>query len=409
MKKINVFILIAASTLLFTGCRKNSSPVHDGKLPEGGEKADLATSEGQEVLQTRLEAVTKVYDELKLESVSITSETSGVEVSARANVESDLYGKINVEEGLKGFGTKAEMKVAKDGNNVKASSSFKTTGGNLLIKGSLPGKEQGKTVDLDASLSLAGIGAKAYLSGNKTYVDMSNSGNETFVKNVETFANKLLGQADETMYAQLIGRIDDIDEVYDLEKKQFNLVDAYNKAFPNKKIAIPSGNYEWPTISSKNLEELEEKAEISLDNIGEAIQMLNEMKIDLEIVTYKDDSFGVSMALGKDALKALITNFTNNSDNDMFNTLVNMVSGFTVNASAYFNKDNLLQSVGFSFDCEAKIDQQILKYYSAETSLFKTCDVSYSVKGQETINFKYNDAKVDLPDFSDYKEVELEK
>ena len=133
------------------------------------------------------------------------------------------------------------------------------------------------------------------------------------------------------------------------------------------------------------------------------------MRIDLEIVTYKDDSFGVSMALGKDALKALITNFTNNSDNDMYNTLVNMVSGFTVNASAYFNKDNLLQSVGFSFDCEAKIDQQILKYYSAEASLFKTCDVSYVVKGQETINFKYNDAKVDLPDFSDYKEVELEK
>lgn len=412
MKKIKIFILIATSTLLFTGCRKNASPVKDGKLPAGGEKADLATSEGQEVMKTRLDAAAKVYDDLNLESVSITSETSGIEVSVNAKVESKLYGNITLEEGIKGFGVKEEMKAAKDGKNVKASASVKTTGGSLSIKGFLPGKEQGKTANIDASLSLSGINANAYLSGNKTYVDVSNAGNETFVKNVETFTNKLLGQANESMYGEyisMLGKFNYVDEVYDTSKKQFNFVDAYKKYLPDKKIAIPSGNYEWPTISSQDLEALEEKSEISLDNIGEAIQTLKEMKIDLEFVTYKDESFGVTAALGKEALKALVANFADNSENTWYNTIADMFSGFTVNASAYFNKDNLLQSVGFAIDCEAKIDKSLLKFYGVDVSTFDSYDMSYALKGKETINIKYNGVEVDLPDFSDYKEIKLER
>ena len=405
MKKTKTFILIVASAFLLMACRSNGAGVQDGKLPSGGEKTDLATSEGQEVMKTRLDAVSKAYDGIDLESVSFTSVTSGVNLNYKANLEMDQLGKINLEAGVKGFGAKVEMKAAKDGKNAKASVSAKTTGGNITVKGTIPGKEQGKTADINASLSLSGIEANAYLSGSKTYVDMSSKGNETFVKNAETFANKLMDQVNNSMfsaYTMYLAQADGIGEVYDAKTGHFNLLTAYNKYLPEKKIAIDGYEpVQWPSISTKDMEE----TPISVDNINEAIKALAQMKIGLELVTYKNDSFGLTASLDKESFIALLQATGYAEGNSMYTALPNMFTNLKCNVSAFFNKDNLLESVGFAYECDAKIDSSFLRSMGMTEQSFKAFDMSYSLKAEETVSIKYNGIDVKLPDFSDYKAV----
>lgn len=413
MKKTKAIIFIAASAILLMGCsRGGGGAVNDGKLPSGGEKTDLATSEGQELMKNRMDAVSKAYEGLDLESVSITSETSGVNVALDANVEMKDVGKISLEAGLKGFGMKEELKAAKDGKNAKASISAKTTGGNVSVKASLPGKEQGKTANLDASLSLSGIEANAYLADNNFYADMSNKGNETFVKNAETFVNTLIDQFKETAFGSylpyLISNydVDDLGDIYDVKTNHFNFVTAYNKYLPEKKIAIKGNTpFEWPTIST---DEIEEETSIELDDIGEYMKQLAEMKINIEIVTYKDGAFGFSAALDKESLKAVAKMTGSDSNETWYNSLPDMFSNLECNVSAYFNKDNLLESVGFAYDCEAKMDKALLKTMGADVEGLTAFDVKYSLKAKETVSIKYGNVEVKLPDFSDYKEIKMD-
>lgn len=413
MKKTKAIIFIAASAILLMGCSRGSGgAVRDGKLPSGGEKTDLATSEGQDLMKNRMDAVSKAYEGLDLESVSITSETSGVNVAIDANAEMKDVGKISLEAGLKGFGMKAELKAAKDGKNAKASISAKTTGGNVSVKASLPGKEQGKTANLDASLSLSGIEANAYLADNNFYADMSNKGNETFVKNAETFVNTLIDQFKETAFGSylpyLISNydVDDLGDIYDVKTNHFNFVTAYNKYLPEKKIAIKGNTpFEWPTIS---IDEIEEETSIELDDIGEYMKQLAEMKIDIEIVTYKDGAFGFSTALDKESLKAVAKMTGSDSNETWYNSLPDMFSNLECNVSAYFNKDNLLESVGFTYDGEAKMDKALLKTMGADVEGLTAFDVNYSLKAKETVSIKYGNVEVKLPDFSDYKEIKMD-
>ena len=409
MKKTKAFILIAVSAVLLVGCSRNGDAIQNGKLPAGGEKTDLATSEGQEVMKNRLEAVSKAYEELNLDSVAITSEVSGFNVAFNANLEQEKGGKFSLEAGIKDFGAKAEMKAAKDGKNVKASFSNKTTGGNFSLKGSLPEKEGEKNANVDASLSLSGIEANAYLSENKAYIDMSNKGIETFVKNTETFVNKTMGQIKETALAGNITYLIqsyELDEIYDFEKGRFDLVSAYNKNLPDKKIAIKGKEpVEWPTISA---DEVAEETSISLDDIGTYVKSLAEMDIDLEFITYKNDSFGFSVSLDKESMKALAKAADNEEYETWYSVLPNMFTNLTCNVSALFNKDNLLESIGFAYECDAKIDNSLMKSMGYSESMFKSLDVNYSLKAKESISIKYGNIDVQLPDFSDYKEVEID-
>ena len=412
MKKTKTIIFIAASAILLMGCsRGGGGAVNDGKLPSGGEETSLATSEGKELMKNRLNAVSEAYEGLDLDSVALTSTLSGFNVGLEANVEVKDIGKISIDAGVKNYGFKAEMKAAKDGKGVKASATTKTTGGNVSIKGSLPGKEQGKTAKIDASLSLSGVEENAYLANKNVYVDVSSNGNETFVKNTETFANKLIDQINDSMLGSLVPYyiqgygLNEMGDVYDAKTGHFNLVSAYNKYLPEKKIALKNyANFEWPTIS---FDESKDEDSIDLSQISEGIQYLAEMKVDLNIVTYKNGAFGITASLDKESLKAIMR--LTGLESDYYTAIVNMFTTVECNASAYFNKDNLLESVGFAYNCEAKMDKSFMKAMGVEEQALTAFDVKYSLKAEEKVAIKYGGIEVKLPDFSDYKEMSTYK
>ena len=429
MKKTKLLVLTAMTALLLTGCTTSSgSSAKAGSLPSGGKSVDVTTEAGQEVMQARLESATKAYQGLDLESFSATAVTSGVTATVKADATAEGVGAISLDAGIKDFGSKVELKAAKDDKNLKASLSASTTGGSLYLKGSIPGSEEGKTAKLDASLSLKGVAVNAYISGSKAYVDLSNSGNDKLVSGAQTFVNTLLSQAETSMFGALLpmlGQIEALQGIYDAEKNEFKLVDLYNTYVTDKKMAIDMGQpVAWPEFSASGEAEAEADASISAEQIGQAIQMLNQMKVKVEFKTYSGDGFGVAVSVDKEALLALASSFLpapsqdlsydeepgmveEATSPDVLGIIEEAVSKFSLSASVYFNKKGLLESAGFALDMEAGLkDASVLGDYAAT---FSTFTVNVTAKASEKIDLKYNGVKVSLPSFDGYKELQLAK
>ena len=197
MKRTKLLVLTAMSALVLVGCNKNKA----GTLPSGGKDVDVTTEEGEKTLKDKLHETVEAYKNLKLDSASLTSTTSGVNAKADIKATIEDVGDINLNANLKDFGAKVELKAARKAkaeneeyDSLEASLVASTTGGKFSLSGSIPGSEEGKTAKVDASLSLKGAEVGAYITGDKLYLNAFNSGNEKFVTDADAFANNLYGQ-----------------------------------------------------------------------------------------------------------------------------------------------------------------------------------------------------------------------
>ena len=410
MKKFKLLVFVMMSSMTLIGCRAGGA-ANTGKLPSGGESVDLKTEEGKTILKDRVNNAVKAYADLKLESISVTSTTSGVTATASTDFTMQGLGNVKMDAGIKDFGAKVELKAAKNDKYLDGSLVVSTTGGNIYAKGSLPGLEQGKVAKIDANLSLKGAKASAYLDGSegKAYVDLSNSGNEKLVKNAESFANTLMDQLTKSSLGAMIPTYLDqaygIEEFYNKSTKQFDFVTPYNKYLPEKKMAFDLGTkVEFPE------EELGEALsqlsgfEIDLAQIEQVAEMLYQLDIGFEFVVYKNNAFGFSVGMDKNSLKTILNTAGGEDAAEAIKVIDSMVDKFSVNASVYFNKNFLLESAGFSADIALKIDSLADLGLDQQTAqMFESFKASAQLKGKESIAIKYNSDKVSLPNFSDYK------
>lgn len=410
MKNIKLLVLTAMSALTLVGCNGGKT----GTLPSGGKKVDVTTEEGQATLKEKLSGVQKAYTALTFDSASLTSTTSDVNLSAKLNAEAESLGKITLDANLKDFGAKAEAKVAKHAkgegeeyDSVDASLSAKTTSGSLSVKGSLPGQKEGETAELDASVSLKGLDASAYLSGSKIYGDISASSNDKLVTDIDAFGNTLLGQLKESMFGALLPYVlpDGIpEELFNKAELKLTLAEFYSKNVTDKKVFIDMGKpVEWPAIEQQ--EEAQQEAD-GLDEFVAQIAELAKQNIGFEFKTYSNSTFGFAFAMSKESLVNLAkaNSETEEEGNKNAEQIEKFVSKFTFNADVYFNKNFLLESAGLSFNADVKLDKSILGD-GAET--FTTFDGTVSAKATEKVELKYGGVKVEFPSFEDYKELKL--
>ena len=406
MKKTKSIIFIAVSAFLLMGCGGKSSHIKDGKLSKSGEKTDLTTQDGQKKLKSQLDSVQNAYKDLKFESFGATLTASNVNYAVKADVDIKQIGKIEADVGLKDFGGKVEFKAAKNGKNVDASLSSQSTGGTLSVKGTLPGKDGKSSAKIDTTLSMKGIKGDLYLQGSKVYADLSNSGNETFVKNTETFVNKFMDQFSESMfgtYLQYLGEVDELAPFYDAKTNHFKLVETYNKYLPEKKIAVDMGQpLEWPEIPTDVLANYSVDAE----TIAMVAQYLAQMKIDFSLTTYKAGDYGFEIAINKDSIKTILN--MAGAPSDVMSSVDKILTKCSFNAAAYFNKENLLEEVGFAMDLEASVTDSILKTLGAQPEeMFNKFEVSGSSKCSLLLKLQYENVKVSFPSFNDYKVMSL--
>lgn len=408
MRKVKLLVLTAMSALALVGCGGKT-----GTLPSGGKDVDVTNEEGQATLKERLSAVEKAYTNSSFDSASLKAVTSGVSVNAKANAESDATGKIDLEVGLNDFGGELELKAAKHAkgedeeyDSVDASLVAKTTSGKLSIKGNVPGKEENTTAKLDASLALKGAEVDAYVTGSKAYVDISKSGNDKLIGDIDTFGNTLLGQLKESAFGPLLSFVvpsDIPEEVLNRKELKLTLADYYKETVKDKKLFLEMGQpIEWPTAK----EEESSKKETNFDGFIETVTEFAKQKVGFQFKTYSGNGFGLALAMNKESLVnfAKMNAETEEEAKDTAEKINKYVSKFTFNADVYFNKDALLESAGASFSLEAKLDKSLL---GESSESFKSFDATISAKATEKVEVKYGGVKVNLPDFADYKEFKL--
>lgn len=409
MKNIKLLVLTAMASLTLVGCGGKT-----GSLPSGGKSVDLSSEEGQATLKEKLNDAQKAYSELSFDSVSTTATLSGLTLNGKVNAEMENFGKINVEAGLKDFGGKVELKSAKHAkgegeayDSLDASLVAKTTSGSLSIKGSVPGKEEGKTAKLDSSLSLKGAEGAAYVSGNRIYLNGAAEGNTKLANNVDTFANKLLGQLQESAFAPLLAYIipsDIPEEIFNRKDLKFTLGDYWKEASKEAQIYLQMDKpIEWPTFEAEQPKEGEKS---DIDEFIEGAAELAKQNVGFEFRTYSNNAFGFAFAMNKESLINLVkaTAESEQEGKETAESIDKYISKFTLNADVYFNKNCLLESAGISFSLDAKLEKDTLGESGAA---FTTFDASLSAKGSAKAEVKYGGVKVEFPSFDGYKEFKL--
>ena len=404
MKKTKLLILTAMSALLLVGCNNTKT----GTLPSGGKSVDVTTEGGEATLKDKLSATIEAYKNLKLDSASVTATASGVKASADVKATVENVGDINLKANLKDFGAKVELKAARhtkgegeEYDSLDASLVAKTTNGSFSLNGTVPGKEEGKTSKVDASLSLKGAEVGAYIKGDKLYANFANSGNEQLANNADSFANKLLGQLNESVFAPLLPSVlsgDDFKDIYDAEKGKFVIADAYKEMAKEGNIYLSLGKpVEFPTI---DVDEQDEDYKELIDSILE----LASNDVGFLFKTYSNNAYGFQLAMNKTALKALIALENKEDSKETIEQIDKYIKNFSFNADVYFNKDALLESAGVSFNIEANLDKDSL---GEDASMFTAFTAKVSASGSAKVEVKYNSTKVEFPSFDGYKEIKL--
>lgn len=409
MKNTKLLVLTAMSALILVGC--NSSKKADPTpSTDTGKVVDVTTEEGKATLKSKLNSTIDAYKNLKLDSASLKA-TAGLNAGVKFDATLDGTGDIKLDANLKDFGAEAEVKVVKQAkgegeeyDSLNASLVAKTTSGSLSLKGSLPGivdegQEEAQPAPIDASLSLKGAEAGAYIYGDKLYLNIANDGNEALVKGVDTFANTLMGQLNESIFGPLVSYLlsssEDIGQIYDFEESKFIIADLYKEMAENVYLDLGK-KVEFPTI--------EQDEEIKgVDEAIESIVELAKQKIGFQFKTFKDDSYGFELAMDKASLLTLIA-LNGEEAQETVQQVDKYVSKFSVNANIHFSKDFLLESAGTSFAVEGSLDKTILGDYSEAFSSFKT---DLSLSGNVQAEAKYNGVTINFPSFEDYKEVKL--
>lgn len=411
MKKLNLLVLSTFAALALVGCNK----AKDGELPSGGKEVDVTTEAGQATLKERMKGMEDAYRNLSADSLSLTSTTSGVNLTAKVDAEMDQVGKVSLDAQIKDVGAKLEAKAAKHAkgegeeyDSVDAQVALETTSGSVALKGSLPGAKENTTSSFDASLNLKGVKASAYLLGSKVYVDLSDKGNDTFVKGVDEFGNRVLTGLKDSFVGMLLPYIlpEDIpEELLDRKELKLTLADYYNALLPEKQFYVETGAaIQWPFAKQEQPAQ-DEKA---LDGFVQGIAGYAEKGIGLTFKTYDKKSFGFALAMSKESLIA-IAKAQSESEEDAKTAVeqINKVfTKFSFKADVFFNKEGLLESIGATFDIEAKLDKSVLGD-AGET--FTTFGAEISGKGTEKIALKYGGVKVSFPDFKNFKELKIEQ
>lgn len=409
MKNIKLLVLTAMASLTLVGCGSKT-----GTLPSGGKKVDLSTEAGQATLREKINAAQKAYQELSFDSASVTGTLSGVSLNGKANAEIEEVGKINLEAGLKDFGGKVEFKAAKHAkgegeeyDSVDASLVAKTTSGSLSVKGSIPGKEEGKTAKIDSSLSLKGAEADAYVSGNRIYLNANTDGNAKLAGNIDEFANKLLGQLQESFFEPMLSFIipsDIPEEVFNRKDLKFTLADYWKEASKEAQIYLQMDKpIEWPTFEA---EEAKEGEKSNIDEFIEGATELAKQNVGFEFVTYSNNAFGFAFAMNKESLINLVkaTSESEEEGKENAENVEKYINKFSLNADVYFNKNCLLESAGATVSLDAKLNKDTLGEAGAS---FKSFDASVSAKATAKVEVKYGGVKVEFPSFDGYKEFKL--
>ena len=402
MKK-QLLVLTAMSALLLVGCNSEKT----GTLPSGGKNVDVTTEEGKATLKAKLNSTVEAYKNLELDSASITATTSGVNASAEAKASIESFGDLSLNASLKDLGAKVEFKAARvekgegeEYDSLAASLVAKTTGGSLKLSGSIPGKEEGKSAKLDSSLSLKGAEVGAYVSGSKLYVNLANDGNQKLAEGVDAFANKLLGQLNESIFGAFIPFMlsgDDYKDIYDAQQGKFVIADAYNKFAADGNVYLDLGNpIEFPKFEIEQGEEY--------DGLIATIEQYASQNIGFTFKTYSNNSFGFALAMDKAALKNLILAENGEDSKESAEQVDKYLSKFSLNADIYFNKNLLLESAGLSFNIEGNLDKDALGEAGESLNSF---NAKISASGSEKVEIKYNNTKVEFPSFDGYKEFKL--
>ena len=420
MKKTKLLVLSILGALTLAGC--GESGVQEGELPSGGTEVDLTTEAGQAVLKERMSATEKAYSDLELASVSFTGKTSDVKAALAFAAESDAFGgAMSLNANVNGFGSKLEVKAAKHakGANDKydtadASVVAETTGGSLSFKGSLPGEVDATTgqvkgtAAIDTTLSLKGLSAAAYLTGNKEYVDVSNCAG--FATNLDTFANKLFGQLKTSAFGSMIAGMLPT-TMFDAQTESFKFASMYNEFTPKKAYVELDQAIEWPTFTAEATTtattETEEESGLDLD-LNQIATMAANYGIGFTFVTYEDNAFGFTVTVTKDSIKTIISQLAGSEATQVNAYVDKYLTKFSVEASAYFNKNYLLESAGFAFDFAAKMTS-LADINPAYAQMFKSFNFEVSASGSESFELKYNNVSVSLPSASElakYQKVE---
>ncbi len=413
MKKVKLVVLTAMAALTLAGCNNDKT----GSLPSGGKKVDVTTETGQATLKEKLRGAEKAYKELSFDSASLAASVSGVNLSANINAEAESIGKFDLNANVKDAGGKLEAKLAKHAKGesdqydyVDASLVAETTGGSVSIKGTVPGAEQGKTANLDASLNLKGAKYAAYLSGSKIYVDASAKGNADFINGLDKFGNDLLGQLKDSVFGALLPYIipEDIpEEILDRKDLKFTIADFYNAMLPDKQVFIDMGApVEWPAVSQEEAQPAADEDD-GLDEFVAQIAELAKQNIGFEFRTYDKSSFGFALAMNKESLINLVKaqSETEADANEAVEQINKMIKKLSVSADVFFNKQGLLESAGVSFELDLKLDKEA--FGEDVGSAFTTLDGAVSGKGSAKAELKYGGVKVSFPDFTNYKELKL--
>ena len=407
MKKTKFLVLAMMSTLTLVGCGGGNSSTD--KLPSGGNEVDLKEDTGVETLRGCVANAREAYADKDLTSASLKSKTSGglgLDVKA-----STIIGDIALKLDAKDLGLETEASVAKsDKGNVDAAVKASTTGGSVALSGSLPkeldltaimtGKPSEKPVEyvsFSGNVDLKGAKANAYLNENKAYVDYS--GNEAVVGRVDTFLNGLYGQLKDSALGMVFSLLDDF-EFFNEDKFIFS--ELYAKE--DSKIFFDLGNpVVWPEMPEQSEEEKE-----AIDTVVNTIVEFAKEDLGLTFKTYSGKGFGFQFALSKEGI---MTYINNNVDKEEFNTEAfdKYLKKLSLNAAVLFDSKALLQSVGFSLDVEAKLDEFPDVGEAAEMvkSLVKSFEATVSLKASESLEFKWNSGKVSFPSFDGYVEKQL--
>ena len=405
MKKAKLLVLAAMSALLLAGCGGQSA----GSLPSGGKEEKLSEESGKATLKSRLNSTKEAYEKLDVTGIQLTSSTSGVGLTAKANAESAAIGKIALDASLKDFGANATLKAAKtEQGMLVASVNAKTTGGSLSLKGQLPGEKPEDVVKFDSSLSLKGPEANLYVSGDKLYVDASAAGNTSFVGNLDKFGNKLLEDMAKSPLGALIPMMAGD---YLNEEGKFDFSSSFSSV--DKKFYTSIGSeISWPFVASQvQPRELEDgeptgeqmEEEDGLDEFVETIAQMSET-LGLKFVTYSNGSFGFSLGMTKESL----LKFVKENDKDADVSMFDYVNKLSVKASVFFNKDYLLESASCSLDLGMKMDLAGLKKVNEDAGAsFSAFNAEVTAKGEAKAEIKYGAVEVKLPsDLSSYKELQ---
>ncbi len=389
MKQTKLLVLTAMSALLLTGCDALMGGNSAGKLPSGGKTEDLSTEEGQATLKARLASTTEAYKGLEFNALSLDASSSfSLNGSVKANLNG--FGDFNLSAGINNFNTKSSLVAAKDEDGkVAASYTASTTSGTVSLKGTVPGTKEGTKVNVSSSASISGAKAGAYLKGDKLYV--SADGNKAVASNIDKFANKLVEDLskDEGYVSLLNFALANLDFV---ENGKFNIAGLYEnedkKVYQQLDEAI-----DWPVIE-------EEAEEIDEDDIEDAVEEIDEIAakdLGFEFKTYSNNGYGLSFALNKDRILKLI------EDEEDKEGFAEYVSKLELKASVYFNKNYLLESIGFSYNVSAKLDKGILD--EDDQAKFEEFSAEISSKGSFELDVKYNQGTVSYPsDLDEYVE-----